>query len=38
MVRKVARGLGFWDMSRFAVEYKELFGESPSQTLGLRKT
>lgn len=37
-VRKVARGLGFWDMSRFAVEYKELFGESPSQTAGERRS
>jgi AraC family transcriptional regulator, ethanolamine operon transcriptional activator len=32
-VLKVASQFGFWDMGRFAVEYRALFGESPSQTL-----
>lgn len=32
-VSDVARGLGFFHLSRFAGEYKRLFGELPSQTL-----
>lgn len=32
-VKNVAYSLGFWELGRFAVEYKKLFGESPSQTL-----
>jgi AraC family transcriptional regulator, ethanolamine operon transcriptional activator len=37
MVRDVALRFGFWDLSHFAVDYRELFGESPSQTLGTRR-
>ena len=33
-VKQVALSSGFWELGRFAVEYKRLFGESPSQTLG----
>ena len=32
-VTKAASRSGFSEMGRFAVEYKKLFGESPSQTL-----
>jgi len=32
-VTDVAAGFGFWNFGRFAVEYKALFGESPSATL-----
>jgi AraC family ethanolamine operon transcriptional activator len=32
-VKAAALANGFWDLSRFAVEYRRLFGESPSQTL-----
>ena len=32
-VKKVALDNGFWDLGRFAVEYRQLFGESPSKTL-----
>ena len=32
-VKQVALSSGFWQLGRFAVEYKRLFGESPSQTL-----
>jgi AraC family ethanolamine operon transcriptional activator len=32
-VKTVAYGNGFYSMGRFAVEYKRIFGESPSQTL-----
>ena len=32
-VTKVAHAWGFWELGRFAVEYRRLFGESPSQTL-----
>lgn len=32
-VTKVAFGLGFWDMGRFASNYRRLFGELPSTTL-----
>ncbi len=32
-VTDVALKLGFWHLSRFAEQYKELFGESPHETL-----
>lgn len=32
-VKEVALSSGFWQLGRFAVEYKRLFGQSPSQTL-----
>ena len=30
---EIAAGFGFWKFGRFSVEYKVLFGESPSTTL-----
>lgn len=32
-VTSVASGLGFTELGRFAVRYRQMFGESPSQTL-----
>jgi len=32
-VTQIAADLGFWEFGRFAVEYRKLFGESPSATL-----
>jgi len=32
-VTKIAFGLGFWDLGRFAGRYYSLFGERPSETL-----
>jgi AraC family ethanolamine operon transcriptional activator len=32
-VTAIATGFGFLELGRFSVEYREIFGESPSQTL-----
>ncbi len=32
-VSRVASDFGFWHLSRFAGQYRALFGESPSETL-----
>jgi AraC-like DNA-binding protein len=32
-VSKIATRLGFFELGRFSVEYRKLFGESPSETL-----
>jgi len=32
-VTEIATGFGFVELGRFSVEYRKLFGESPSQTL-----
>jgi AraC family ethanolamine operon transcriptional activator len=32
-VKSVALDLGFWHLGYFARDYRERFGESPSQTL-----
>jgi AraC-like DNA-binding protein len=32
-VKEVAFNAGFWDLGRFAGEYKALHGETPSKTL-----
>jgi AraC-like DNA-binding protein len=32
-VTEIATGFGFVELGRFSVEYRQLFGESPSQTL-----
>lgn len=36
-ISDIASHWGFWHLSQFSVDYKRLFGESPSQTLSLRK-
>ena len=35
-VTAIAAALGFTEIGRFSVRYRELFGESPSQTLQRR--
>jgi len=35
-VTKVATAHGFWELGRFSVEYRTLFGESPSESLRRR--
>jgi AraC family ethanolamine operon transcriptional activator len=37
-VSDVAVRYGFWHMSKFAADYRWLFGELPSQTLAKRHT
>ena len=32
-VTEIATGFGFWELGRFSVEYRALFGESPSTSL-----
>jgi AraC-like DNA-binding protein len=36
-VTQIATDLGFWELGRFSVHYRWLFGESPSATLGKRR-
>lgn len=36
-ISNIASNWGFWHLSQFSMDYKRLFGESPSQTLSQRK-
>jgi AraC family ethanolamine operon transcriptional activator len=35
-VTEIATSFGFVELGRFSVEYRKMFGESPSETLGRR--
>jgi AraC family ethanolamine operon transcriptional activator len=37
LVKQVALDLGFWHFGRFAIAYRELFGDTPSETLARRR-
>jgi AraC-like DNA-binding protein len=32
-ITEIATEFGFWELGRFSLEYRRLFGESPSTTL-----
>jgi AraC family transcriptional regulator, ethanolamine operon transcriptional activator len=37
LVKTIALAHGFWTLGRFSLAYREMFGESPSATLGLER-